>query len=204
MTEPADRPMSGAGHPAPTVFELVVLTVFNLGIAATTVGVLGGLCLYLGGFFATMTGYMCSDTLYFGRDQFHFMGWCGSLLDKHISWFCCYTGGLIFLPWPLMIVLGRLGLGRVLGSAQDKCGFIFSGRPFPGQAAIRVIAGILFLPFVPTILAAIYTLMILLLVMALLALYALVQLGRNGGLKYFATRLGVRDGMRDARMRNRR
>jgi hypothetical protein len=196
--------MSGAGPPPPTALELVVLTVFNLGFASTTVGVLGALCLYVGSFFATMTGNMCSDTLYFRGDGFHFMGWCGTLLDKHLSWFCYYTGALIFLPWPPIIFLGWLGLGQVLGSAQDKCGFIFSGRPYPGQTAIRVIAGILFLPFVPTTLAAIYALMILLLVMALLALYALVQLGRYGGLTYFATRLGVRDGMRDAQRRNSR
>ena len=168
------------------------------------VGLLGGVSLYVCSFPATIAGVMFGDGLHFREEGWSFLSWCGSLLDRHMRWFISYVLILFLGPLCVMWILGLFGLGKIYESTRAKYGCLLSGKRYPGYLVVRLWAGALFLPFIPTIIAAIASFMMGLLIMFLLGLYALVELGRFGGLRYFVTRIAVRDGMRDALGRRRR
>ena len=190
--------------PPPTWVEIAASTAFNICSVSMMVGFLGGVALYVCSFPATIAGVMFGDGLHFRDPEWSFLSWCGSLLDRHMGWFVSYALALFLWPLGVMWFLGLFGLGKLAESTRAKYGCLLSGKRYPGYLVVRLVAGTLFLPFVPTIVAAIASFMMGLLIMFLLGLYALVELGRFGGLRYFVTRLAVRDGMRDARGRRRR
>lgn len=195
----ADRPPA-----PPAALEMVAYTTENLGFTSILVGLWGGVSLYICSFPASIAGVMYGDRLYFTGTGSRVLAWCGMLLDRHLSWFIWYILALVLGPVGAMWILGLTGLGKLAAKAREKYGRLFSGRPYPGQPFVRLVTGILFMPFVPTIIAAMAAFMIGLLVLFLIGLYGAVELARLGGLRYLITRLAVRDGMRDARGRSRR
>jgi len=198
-------PQGTAGPPPPpTALELTAYTIDNLSAVSIMVGLFGGVALYVCSFPATIAGVMYGDRLYFTGSGSRVLSWCGSLLDRHMSWFIWYIVALLFGPLGLMWISNLIGFGKLAAKAREKYGLIFSGRPYPGQSFVRLVAGTLFLPFIPTIVAAFAACMIGLLVLLLIGLYGAVELARFGGFRYFITRLAVRDGISDALKRRRR
>jgi hypothetical protein len=165
------------------------------------VGIFGAVALYVCSFPATIAGVIYGDGLHFSGSGSKILSWCGSLLDRHMGWFIWYVVALLLGPIALMWITDLFGFGKLTAKAREKYGMVLSGKSYPGQPLVRLVAGTLFLPFVPTIVAAMAACMIGLLVLCLIGLYGAVELARFGGLRYLITRLAVRDGMRDARRR---
>jgi hypothetical protein len=197
MTIPRPGPEPNATAP-PALSEIFSTIFINLVLASWVVGIFGGLTLYMGSFFATMSGSMFSDTLYFHEQEFRFMAWCGLLLDRHLAAFLYYLAGLFFLPLVLLITVSVPRSEKHPPGGGEGCANFLSGRPFPGRTWVRVFACMLYLPFVPTLLAALAGLAVVLFVLSALALYALFISFRFFGFRYLWTRVAVRDGMRDA------
>ena len=203
MTIPRPGPEPNATAP-PTLFDISSTIFFNLMLASWVVGFFGGLTLYLGGFFASMSGHMFSNGLYFHELEFRFLAWCGLLLDRHLAAFLFYLAGLFVLPLVLIFAFGLLVPDNRPPDARRECENFLSGRPFPGRIWVRVVACLLYLPFVPTLLAAMAGLTVVLMVLASLGLYAIVISLRSFGFRYLWTRAAVRAGVRDAMGRRRR
>jgi len=149
------------GPPTPPVaLEFIAYTADNLCAASFMVGMIGGVALYVCSFPATIAGVIYGDRLYFTGSGSIFLSWCGSLLDRHMSWFIWYIMALLLMPMGLMWLSGIAGFNRLSEKAREKFGCPFSGTPYPGQALVRLAAGTMFLPFIPTIIAAMAACMI--------------------------------------------
>ena len=158
----------------------------------------GAFVCYFGNFFAHMAGAFYSNPFFFRGWGWRFIVWCGFFLDHHVGGYVFYVGALCAVSVTLSLLLRVLGGHEVMDEADRRFGGIPSGKAHKGHAARRLVAGLLFLPFMPPLIGALAGVMILVLAMALFAAYVLYCCLRYGGIRYLWTRAAVRGGIRDA------